>query len=255
MKKAILNVKIIFTFSFFILSMKLQAQNISARYTITKNVSITTGDKKKEVSLNLTGNYYRKGNRYIFWEQADYLSKYQQGTISVNIDNDYYIYNLNTDTIQALYYHDYDSLIVRYGLNTNVKQPNGLKQPMRENPFEKNYSLPWVISQETKIIKGFKCQKATDRDQWVVWFCPDIPADVSLHRLRGLPGLVVEAYSLPTNETFLLTDYKLTANIDDKVFARNELKGPFKKGALLKSLKTTPEKTKAEKQQELLNQN
>ncbi|OYU79272.1 MAG: hypothetical protein CFE23_14895 [Flavobacterium sp. BFFFF1] len=64
----------------------------------------------------------------------------------------------------------------------------------------------WEISNETKVINGFTCYKATgvkeDHDDVrhitrtfypVAWFTPDIPFSFGPKGLDGLPGLVLEA--------------------------------------------------------------
>ncbi|SNR62472.1 GLPGLI family protein [Lutibacter flavus] len=53
----------------------------------------------------------------------------------------------------------------------------------------------WKISEETKIIKGYKVQKATtsfaERD-YIAWFSPEIPIAEGPYKFNGLPGLILE---------------------------------------------------------------
>lgn len=71
-------------------------------------------------------------------------------------------------------------------------------------PFDE---YKWEITNEEKIIEGYKCYKATTTYQDiynpykdrklvfspVVWFTPDIPVSFGPKGLDGLPGLVLEA--------------------------------------------------------------
>lgn len=54
----------------------------------------------------------------------------------------------------------------------------------------------WQIEEETKIIGGYNCQKATTSFKgrnYVAWFCPDIPMPYGPWKLHGLPGLILAA--------------------------------------------------------------
>lgn len=84
--------------------------------------------------------------------------------------------------------------------------------------------LNWELKNESKIIDGYKCYKATciitdynyiknPNSEVIVWYCPKIPVKIGPKRLYGLPGLIFEAtergvtlkiskISLNTNENF-----------------------------------------------------
>lgn len=67
--------------------------------------------------------------------------------------------------------------------------------------IEDNFKLDWNISDETKIISGYKAYKAETffrGRKWIAWFCPDLPYAYGPWKLHGLPGLILEAY----DETF-----------------------------------------------------
>jgi GLPGLI family protein len=223
-----------------------QAQNIQATYAIERNMNVNTPVGLKIITLNLTGHYYKKNNKYIYWETADYLAKYPTGVITFFAGNTVTM-TLNKDTVQTLYYHDYDSLIMKMGLL------NRAQEPIITYTFEADRSRPWVYQNETKTINGMKCQLATDRDQWRVWFCPDIPVKTSIESSQGLPGLIIEADCLPTHTHYKLLSYDAPANINDDIF-NPAVKQPIINGGHLPNIKANREKTKLEKQQELLKQ-
>ena len=55
----------------------------------------------------------------------------------------------------------------------------------------------WVITDETDIILGFPCIKATTNfrgREWIAFFTPDIPIQEGPWKLYGLPGLILKAY-------------------------------------------------------------
>jgi len=220
-------------------------QNIAATYVVEKTIDLG----KSIATLSITAHYYKKGNKYIYWEEPLYLSKYPKGEIEIAEGNNMTIFPLDTDNVQALVYYDYDSLITRQGLF------NQYQHFLTEYPFEEKRTEPWIFETETKVINGMKCQLATDRHEWRVWFCPNITVKTSLVGLQGLPGMVIEAYCLPTNEHFTLSTYEMPATIDDKIFMPEIFKQPMVKGELLKSIKASSPKTKLEKQQDLINQN
>lgn len=56
--------------------------------------------------------------------------------------------------------------------------------------------LSWTIGDDTKTILGYECIKA-EADyhgiHWTAWFTPDIPIHDGPWKMRGLPGMILEA--------------------------------------------------------------
>ncbi len=54
----------------------------------------------------------------------------------------------------------------------------------------------WVLTDETRTIKGYTCKKATAKylgRTWTVWYTEDIPVPIGPWMLWGAPGLIVAA--------------------------------------------------------------
>lgn len=58
--------------------------------------------------------------------------------------------------------------------------------------------MTWEIRDSTKNVLGYECTQATTNYHgrvWTVWFTPEIPIQDGPWKLRGLPGLILEATS------------------------------------------------------------
>lgn len=144
------------------------------------------------------------------------------------------IYFKNNETKEKLYQTEYENMTYNILL-----------------PFD-NYK--WVITDEMKIINGYKCYKATTTFEDIynprkgtkntfspfVWFAPDIPCSFGPKGLDGLPGLVLEG-SINGKKYFYATlinfDFKKESKIEKPKNGRditiiefeNILKDNFKK--------------------------
>jgi GLPGLI family protein len=70
---------------------------------------------------------------------------------------------------------------------------NGLEKYVMVEPMPE---LDWQITETTKEILGYECQKAVATfhgREWTVWFTPAIPIMNGPWKLGGLPGLILEA--------------------------------------------------------------
>ena len=70
---------------------------------------------------------------------------------------------------------------------------NGIERYRTEETLPK---LEWQISDETRNIIGYECQKASTNfhgREWIVWFTPDVPIMNGPWKLGGLPGIILEA--------------------------------------------------------------
>tara|TARA_R110002074_G_scaffold22366_3_gene68389 strand:+ start:4790 stop:5485 length:696 start_codon:yes stop_codon:yes gene_type:complete len=93
-----------------------------------------------------------------------------------------------------------------------------------ENVFKDYYKYEepinlfnWTITNETKTISGYNCQKATTtfagRD-YVAWFTNEIPIADGPYKFNGLPGLIVKINDTKNHYEYKLTSFKkVTGNI------------------------------------------
>jgi len=98
--------------------------------------------------------------------------------------------------------------------NKKYFKNNETKEKLYQTSLDKLYNVivpfdeyKWTISNETKVINGYLCYKATSVKEDIfnpykqtkaifypeVWFTPSIPASYGPQGLDGLPGLVLEA--------------------------------------------------------------
>ncbi|MEO8174680.1 MAG: GLPGLI family protein, partial [Sediminibacterium sp.] len=76
---------------------------------------------------------------------------------------------------------------------------------------EKIPVINWTITQDSKTIKDFPCQKATCRFRgrdYEAWFCSQIPYSNGPWKLGGLPGLILEAYDVNKDVTFTFVGFE-----------------------------------------------
>jgi len=84
----------------------------------------------------------------------------------------------------------------------------------------------WIITNETKTISGYNCQKATatfaGRD-YVAWFTNEIPIADGPYKFNGLPGLIVKINDTKNHYEYKLTRFKkITGDIG--IAERNYIK-------------------------------
>ena len=73
--------------------------------------------------------------------------------------------------------------------------------------------IAWTLSDDTLTVSGYLCQQATATFRgvtWTVWYTEEIPSSAGPWRLRGLPGLIVEAKS--EAHTFRLAEVRQEAS-------------------------------------------
>ncbi|WP_299183222.1 GLPGLI family protein [uncultured Aquimarina sp.] len=144
-----------------------------------------------------TADLIIKGNESVFKvndgknNQGDALkqSEYKPNTLVLS--------RKNTDKLSAFSYTNQNEIFVR------IPYVKG-----REKEFVYKFNsekLNWQITNETKQINKYSCQKATLQlhgRYYEVWFTTEIPIKFGPFRLNGLPGMIVEARVSVDSDSF-----------------------------------------------------
>lgn len=72
--------------------------------------------------------------------------------------------------------------------------------------------IAWTLTDDTLTVSGYLCQQATATYrgvEWRVWYTEEIPSSARPWRLRGLPGMIVQAEN--EAHTFCLTELRQEA--------------------------------------------
>lgn len=209
-----------------------QSQNIKAVYKVTKIVYCTdiNGNRKEVTSLQYTGFLYQKNNRTIYYQKPLYLKEYPDGNVHIAVNANYQmLIGLPMDTLQHVYYMDYDSLITR----SRTELPGATNKEWNvKQPFKRG-GMTWKFFPDTKEVNGLKCQKATftaldGRLIYEVWFCSDIPVLAGPFTIRGLPGLGVQAVCPVLDETYTLESYNTNISPPDSILWPDVFNQPFR---------------------------
>ncbi len=125
-------------------------------------------------------------------EKADVMADYQEAYL--HMPTVWTGYPEGQATVREFIFpHEYEgSERLRVG-----EQSSGMQTP----------DITWKLSDDTLTVCGYLCQQATATYrgvEWRVWYTEEIPSSAGPWRLRGLPGLIVEAES--EAHTFCLTE-------------------------------------------------
>jgi GLPGLI family protein len=85
--------------------------------------------------------------------------------------------------------------------------------PHEYEGYEPTPYIVWTLSEDTMTVSGYLCQQATATFrgvEWHVWYTEEIPSSAGPWRLRGLPGMIVEAKS--EAHTFCLAEVRQEAS-------------------------------------------
>jgi GLPGLI family protein len=101
--------------------------------------------------------------------------------------------------------------------NSKVVCRQFLREPLL---ISDTYTIDWVIREETRKIQDMVVQKAEcdfRGRHYTAWFNPKIPVSDGPWKLRGLPGLIMEAYDEKRHVQFLFTSYTFPAEFPEKI--------------------------------------
>ena len=80
--------------------------------------------------------------------------------------------------------------------------------------YSEDMAHEWTFGDGEKEICGYHCQEAKTSyggREWAVWFAPDIPSNAGPWKLRGLPGLILEAQDAEGIHHFTATSLRKAA--------------------------------------------
>ncbi len=79
-------------------------------------------------------------------------------------------------------------------------------------------TMEWEIQEDTQVISGFTCYKATTNfrgNEFEVWFTPELPIRQGPWKFNNLPGAILQAYTKDKNYSWNTT--KLIYDIEAEV--------------------------------------
>lgn len=195
------------------LSIEAKLQIIHAEYTVNHGISanLNNGSVQQLAQLNYIGHLYKKGERYISFDQPLFLEQYSTGGIEYDAGNGVSgIHTLCMDSLQALILVDYDSGVFRQKLDISAHDG----PPKLLLYYFQPGGQIWQLDSAVRQIDGLTCQRATSRNEktgklyWTAWIATDIPFRAGPAGIRDVPGLVVEATSHVVNKTYKLQSYR-----------------------------------------------
>ena len=127
----------------------------------------------------------------------------------------------------------YHVLIAENGV---IRTYNRERLPEYEGYYDEPYpNQQWTLTQDTAIIGGYHCQKATchyhGRD-FEAWFTPEVPIKYGPWKFGGLPGLIVKVYDTGHLYTFECTNVE---HVSQPMFrSKYARRRPIKRETVLK---------------------
>lgn len=178
------------------------AQNIRAIYTRTDLAAIGDNTKipeKMKPSLH-TFEYSKGKSLYKIY------SSIKSSVDTVDLET----YGLKHQSVRTTIVPDEDTYFkdIKNNLYRRELSEGGEAFSIKDKLREFN----WKLTNETAVIKGYKCKKATTVLNEVyftyAWYCEDIPVSDGPAFFWGLPGLIVEI-NLDNKYVISLTDLKI----------------------------------------------
>ncbi|WP_299128187.1 GLPGLI family protein [uncultured Winogradskyella sp.] len=118
-------------------------------------------------------------------------SEFKLTTKDTLIDSELFgLFENHSPSFQKLFYKDLGNSVINY------KETRGLKNAKIVKDKSK---ITWTLSEETKIIDGSKCNKASCEfrgRKYEVYYDKDIDFKDGPFKFSGLPGLIIEVNSL-----------------------------------------------------------
>jgi GLPGLI family protein len=208
--------KILYTNLFFIFfSVPLIAQEVSQKGLVVYNyifiMDTVQGSIGTETESFLYFDAEKKQSVYVWNRKSNAKSKELVRTENLTYLK---VKNGGTDPIGLIVYKDYK--------NNRIVERKGTKDV---KIISDSFSLNWQIGVETKTLKDMILQKAEcdfRGRHYIAWFNPKIPISDGPWKLRGLPGLIIEAYDEKKHVQFNFTSLTLPAEFTEKIEAPSD---------------------------------
>lgn len=182
-----------------------ELNKITDDQNVRSNIVNRLEESKKRI-LNLHGNHENA-----FFYESDKMR------------NDAIPSKYQSDPLDNYYYNNYGKEII---MNTFINKEFFVKIPVDK------YS--WVITDESKIIDGYQCYKATGihevndfrgKKNYTInaWFCPTLPFNYGPAEFFGLPGLIFEAYYENAKEKYVLQSIKFPDELIVPIVGNKEI--------------------------------
>lgn len=163
-----------------------------------------------DFNLNL-GNYQEfKSTLYVDNSSSIFLWNKPISKKAVSNDENHIVVNLNElDSIGSFNFKNFSKDTIYSRIPYFKKEVLLLE--------EKTPAILWEISDETRKIGPYECQKAVTKFRgrdYTAWFTNEIPIKSGPWKLQGLPGLIIIAYDTTREVQFAFTsisksDYKI----------------------------------------------
>ncbi len=132
------------------------------------------------------------------------------------LDNDSLVIENKKKGMKTQIKYDYDFMVIK---DTEAKKVFKFISLLRDfyKTSENTPAFNWKISNETKKIENYTCQKATLNHAgrlWEAWFTPDISLQDGPSIFNGLPGLIVYMKDSKNNYEFSFTGIKKDETTD-----------------------------------------
>lgn len=165
-----------------------EGQNVTDKMQVVVQVGRT-------VTKSMPRSAYRQSDES---EEADVMADYQEAFMHMPTVWTGYP-DGHTTVREFIFPHEYEgSERLREG-----DQSSGMPTP----------DIAWTLTDDTLTVSGYHCQQATTMFrgvEWTVWYTEEIPSSAGPWRLRGLPGMIVEAKN--EAHTFRLTEVRQEAS-------------------------------------------
>lgn len=134
--------------------------------------------------------------------QITYEIVYQPNKIDSTKEKSTYLLNINPETNVSLFSAMSKDDMLNMKVYKDFSSDSFIKyESLSDISYRMNYDFEpnWILTNETKIIRGYESQKAEiafGGRTWEAWYTKEIPFQNGPYKFSGLPGLIMEIYSI-----------------------------------------------------------